>query len=243
MITMTEAALLCVACGQTLPPPETRGRRRKYCDATCRSAARRRRAREEDVNSALTTSGREDKIGAVRDSGQLAAVGEALVALRSAEAGLRDAVDAARDAGSTWSEIGDVLGTTRQAAFQRFGRPVDPRTGEPMKSAILPGSAEKAIAVFVGLACGDWEAVRADFDTRVAQALPDADAVAATWAALAGRYGRYEQQMGEPFTYQLGDFTVVDIPLRFEAGEQIGRVSFNPDGTVAGLFVLPPEAA
>lgn len=41
---------------------------------------------------------------------------------------LRAAVDQARAAGQSWSKIGDVLGTTRQAAFQRFGRPADPGT-------------------------------------------------------------------------------------------------------------------
>ncbi|HEY7225445.1 MAG TPA: DUF3887 domain-containing protein [Micromonosporaceae bacterium] len=171
----------------------------------------------------------------------LAAVTQALASVRAAEARLRDAVDAARDGGHTWSELGDVLGTTRQAAFQRFGRPVDPRTGEPMNASILPGAAEKAVDIFVNLAEGNWEAARRDFDAKVAEALPDAPAVASMWAALAGRYGRYEQRMGEPFAHQLGDYTVVDIPLRFEVGEQVGRVSFNRDGTVAGLFVLPRE--
>ena len=172
----------------------------------------------------------------------LAALERALTAVRDAESQLRDAVDAARDAGCAWSEIGDVLGTTRQAAFQRFGRPVDPRTGEPMNAAILPGATETALAMFVNLAEGNWDAVRRDFDAKVAEALPDAAAVAGTWAALEGRYGRYQQRMGEPYTHQLGDYTVVDVPLQFEVGEQIGRVSFSRDGRVAGLFVLPPEA-
>jgi hypothetical protein len=172
----------------------------------------------------------------------LEVLSRALAAARDAESRLPDAVDAARAAGHTWAEIGDVLGTTRQAAFQRFGRPIDPRTGEPMKAAILPGAADTAVALFVNLAEGNWEAVRGDFDQKVAEALPDAAAVAATWAALAGRYGRYEQRMGQPFTHQLGDYTVVDVPLEFEVGEQVGRVSFSRDGKVAGLFVLPPEA-
>jgi hypothetical protein len=47
----------------------------------------------------------------------------------AAEAALRAAVDGARSAGQTWRDIGQVLGTSRQAAFQRFGHPVDPRTG------------------------------------------------------------------------------------------------------------------
>jgi hypothetical protein len=35
---------------------------------------------------------------------------------------LRDAVQAARDAGDSWTVIGAALDTTRQAAFQRFGK-------------------------------------------------------------------------------------------------------------------------
>ena len=35
------------------------------------------------------------------------------------------AAEKARDAGCTWQEIGDVLGVSRQAAFQRFGKPID----------------------------------------------------------------------------------------------------------------------
>jgi hypothetical protein len=38
---------------------------------------------------------------------------------------LRATVQRARAAGRTWQEIGDLLGTSRQAAFQRFGRPSD----------------------------------------------------------------------------------------------------------------------
>ena len=47
---------------------------------------------------------------------------------RVVEDGMREGGQAARQAGHTWAELGDLLGTTRQAAFQRFGRPLDPRT-------------------------------------------------------------------------------------------------------------------
>jgi hypothetical protein len=50
---------------------------------------------------------------------------------RVVEDGMREAVQQARRAGHTWAELGELLGTTRQAAFQRFGRPLDPRTGVP----------------------------------------------------------------------------------------------------------------
>jgi hypothetical protein len=174
-------------------------------------------------------------------SDSLTTLGHALADARAADARLREAVDAARTDGRTWSEIGDVLGTSRQAAFQRFGKPIDPRTGAPMSTDTLPGAVEKAVALFVDLAEGNWETVRRDFDERVTQALPDAAAVAAVWAAVAARYGRWEQGMGEPVTYRLADYTVVDIPLRFEVGEQIGRATFSQDGKVAGIFVLAPE--
>ena len=42
--------------------------------------------------------------------------------IADAEAELRDAVKAARDAGDSWSVIAAVLDTSRQAAQQRFGR-------------------------------------------------------------------------------------------------------------------------
>ena len=38
-----------------------------------------------------------------------------------AEQDLRNAVQAARDAGDSWTVIGAALDTSRQAAFQRFG--------------------------------------------------------------------------------------------------------------------------
>lgn len=42
--------------------------------------------------------------------------------LADADSELRSAVEAAREAGYSWTVIGAALDTTRQAAFQRFGR-------------------------------------------------------------------------------------------------------------------------
>ena len=42
--------------------------------------------------------------------------------LANAEQELRDAVAAARAAGDSWAVIGAALDTTRQAAYQRFGK-------------------------------------------------------------------------------------------------------------------------
>jgi hypothetical protein len=55
-------------------------------------------------------------LAAVQVASELAAV---------SAAALRLSVEQARAAGHTWQELGDVLGVSRQAAFQRFGHPVD----------------------------------------------------------------------------------------------------------------------
>lgn len=57
-----------------------------------------------------------------RDGKHLRKIGMALTDVEAAEQRLRGAVADARAAGEPWSLIGMVLGTSRQAAFQRFGR-------------------------------------------------------------------------------------------------------------------------
>jgi len=166
---------------------------------------------------------------------------EALAAARdlSAAAGeaLQQAVDRARAAGHSWREIGNVLGTTRQAAFQRFGHPVDPRTGAPMSTEIPAGLADQAVTIVADLAEGRWEEARRDFNAKMSEAL-DARRLAGAWARMASLVGGYEG-MGEPFAHRIADHTVVEIPLRFEAGEATGRVVFDEDGKVTGLWLRP----
>lgn len=51
----------------------------------------------------------------------LAELSVAAAAFQAARRALDDAVERARGAGASWSEVGQVLGMTRQGAFQRFG--------------------------------------------------------------------------------------------------------------------------
>lgn len=154
---------------------------------------------------------------------------------------LKAAVDRARDAGRTWQEIGDVLGVTRQAAFQRFGHPIDPRTGKPMSVSIRPGAAEHATQLVIDWIANDYPAMSADFNDEVRQKA-SAQTMAAAWASVVGMVGAYEG-MDAPVVRQWGDYTVVDIPLRFEAGEMNARVTYDTSGKVAGVFILDPKAA
>ena len=109
-----------------------------------------------------------------------------------------------------------------------------------MSKAVLPGAGDRAIALFSDWVAGKYDDVAAaNFDATMTAELP-VDKIAAAWAQITGMVGTY-QRMGEPFVRQLGDYTVVDVPMEFEASEMKGRVAFNTDGQVSGLFILNPD--
>ena len=225
-----DAQTHCRNCGKPLLEKKTKGRVRLYCDATCRSAARRGRA---SVKEKLTASGRQEMVdGGERDP--LTAVIAAHDTVRAAEQRLRRAVRAARAAGETWEVIGETLGTTRQAAYQRFGRPSE---GAAAGSAPLPGAAERTVRVLVDLSERRWQAVAGQFTPRMAAAV-DVAKLAGTWAELTDSIGRYEG-IGAAFTRRIGRHTVVDVAVRCEAGEATLRVAYDDAGAIAGLFLLP----
>jgi hypothetical protein len=174
-----------------------------------------------------TTGSELDLVSAARELADMAA------------AALRASVAAARDAGRTWQEIGDLLGVSRQAAFQRFGRPADPRTGAEMSASLLPGAGQNAANLIAAWSDARYAEVVAQFDATMTQRLPAAG-LGAAWAQVIGTVGEY-RGMGEPVVHQAGDYTVADVPLWFEAGEMKGRVAYDADGRVAGLFVVKPD--
>jgi hypothetical protein len=254
----------CQACGRALPPQEGKGRRRLYCDARCRSTARRKRARKEHfVKQGLTANHRHEYLD-ITDSksspddlvaaraldaarhlaGELShpssphgAVAAARELSAAAETALQAAVDRARAAGQSWRDIGEVLGTTRQAAFQRFGHPIDPRTGGPMSREIPPDAADRAVAIFDWHNQGRWQEILDELDDAM-RARHDPAVLSRGWATMAGMFGRLERT-GEPFARRAGDDAVVDVPLHFEAGDAKGIVRFSGDGKIAGMAIRP----
>lgn len=71
------------------------------------------------------TTGLEDLDPAVtpaQDATHFRNIRAARAKLEQAKADLREAVDQAHAAGDSWTIIGAALETTRQAAYQRFGR-------------------------------------------------------------------------------------------------------------------------
>lgn len=61
----------------------------------------------------------------LRDASHFRRIIEAKKGLEAADRELRDAVAAARDAGDSWTVIGAAMGTTKQAAFQRFSKDIE----------------------------------------------------------------------------------------------------------------------
>lgn len=152
-------------------------------------------------------------------------------------------VQQAREAGHTWQEIGGLLGVTRQAAFQRFGKPIDPRTGAPMdKTVTMTDAAERATRILADVLDGRMEEARMSFNTQVLDAFTD-EVRGDGLATVAGLVGAFQGFGGDkPFVRRIGDHTVVDVPLRYEAGDMKGRVAFDFDEKVAGLLILAPDA-
>ncbi|WP_159233282.1 DUF3887 domain-containing protein [Mycolicibacterium vanbaalenii] len=158
-----------------------------------------------------------------------------------AEALMAAAVQQAREAGRTWQDIGQVLGVSRQAAFQRYGKPIDPRNGEVMNTRPLPDAIELARAVIDDHAHGRWPAITERFDETMRAGLTE-EGLAEAWAYLAGMAGAYESH-GDTDAVRAGDFTITNTPLTFEAGDFVARVTFRDDRTIAGLYILNPDAA
>jgi hypothetical protein len=173
--------------------------------------------------------------------GSADSAGNAVAAARdlsaAAEAALQAAVDRARASGQSWREIGDALGTSRQAAFQRFGHPIDPRTGEPMTRTIPPGTVEQVTRFLTRFTEGRWEETLTDFDDFM-RSRHDPARLANGWAHLIGLFGSY-QGMGEVSPVSAGDSIVADVLLHFEAGEAMVWVRFDRDGKVSGLRLHP----
>jgi hypothetical protein len=62
--------------------------------------------------------------------------------------------------------------------------------------------------------------------------------LASGWSQMTGMFGSFEG-LGEVAPVAVGDSTVVDVVLRFEAGEAMVWVRFDHDGRVSGLRLHP----
>jgi Protein of unknown function (DUF3887) len=108
-----------------------------------------------------------------------------------------------------------------------------------MTQDVPPGREDKARALFGDLIAGRWEQAHQELDVSM-RGHADAERIARGWTHVANPAGNFER-MGAPSARQSGDYTVMDVPLTFRAGEAIGRVVLNRDGKVAGLSLEYPH--
>ena len=132
------------------------------------------------------------------------------------------AVRQAQDAGYLWSDIQQVLGRG----------PATPA---------LPQADELARTVIDDLAHSRWSDISARFDAIMRDGLSEEE-LAAGWAQITGSVGSY-QSHGETASARTGDVTTTNTPLHFEAGNFVARIAFRDDHTIAGLYILNPDAA
>jgi dienelactone hydrolase len=92
------------------------------------------------------------------------------------------------------------------------------------------------------LTAGDYAAAAADFDAKMAAALP-ADKLKATWESVLAQIGPFQEMLPARVESQ-GSFLTVITPLRFEKMSLDASVTVDPaTGKVGGLFFAPGKPA
>jgi hypothetical protein len=178
-------------------------------------------------------------------------VRSAATALGLAEQALADSVHRAHAAGHSWAAIGSVLGTSRQAAFKRFGAVRDPATGRPVARTVLSGVAATTERVFGLLEAGRYDELRALMPDDVARVLTR-DVLLGAWTraiADTGHLVRCEDTVvelagGEPVVGSDVLGTAVGVTtLVCEAGEWQGRVAIGSGHRLLGVLVVAPGSS
>ena len=164
---------------------------------------------------------------------------------------LDEAVRAARASGRTWADVGRVLGTSRQAAFKRFGSIRDPRTGAAMSPTTTTEVAALTERAFGLVDAGAYDDLAALMTAPTAAALTR-EVVLDTWAAVAGATGNLVRCTGTRVELPDGSTVaegeqvvgnvVAETTLECEDGSWRGRVAYDGDRRVIGLLVVPPDA-
>lgn len=167
--------------------------------------------------------------------------------LRGSHARLSELVSIARAQGVSWQAIGDALGVSRQAAFKRFSTD----QGETMTEPTTDLSARTS-SVFAQLDAGDYDAVRADMTYACGRALTKRKLMG-VWDEVRSASGRLEECVDATVrtadgstavsrfaNRHLSTGAIVQVTLRHEATDWIGRVAYNGSGKITGIIIAPP---
>jgi hypothetical protein len=104
----------------------------------------------------------------------------------------------------------------------------------------MPDAIDRARALFGDFTEGRWEQARGKLHQDI-HGHPDVvGAIADAWARPDSPGGGLKG-VGQLSARQFGDYTLVELPLTFKAGEGLGRVALDEQGKVAGLSVQYPR--
>jgi hypothetical protein len=107
----------------------------------------------------------------------------------------------------------------------------------PAARGRLPGQARALFGDFIE---GRWEQARRKLHEDMRGHVDIVGRIADGWADPASPVGG-SRRLGAPSTRQFGDYTVVELPLTFNAGEGLGRVALDQEGKVDGLSMQRPR--
>jgi Protein of unknown function (DUF3887) len=111
----------------------------------------------------------------------------------------------------------------------------------PGVSPTRPGPfASQADQVVADLAAGNFAAVEAMEDATLKAALP-LPALQKAWTAYQDQLGSYRSH-GAPVSVRVGQLDVERVPVTMAHGQGEVRISFQPAGMIAGLFLLKAGA-
>lgn len=181
-------------------------------------------------------------------SGEVLVIRQADELVRRSRERLQELVSTARSNDVSWQEIGGALGVSRQAAFKRFGTRDE---GEIMEASVANLS-DRTIEVFRHLDAGDYEAVRAHMTYACGRALTKRKLLG-VWGQVRSETGRLDvcvdptvqtadgsSPLSKFANRHLSAGAIVQVTLRHEAGEWIGRVAYNGSGKITGILIAPP---
>jgi hypothetical protein len=105
---------------------------------------------------------------------------------------------------------------------------------------VPPDAIDRARELFGDVTAGRWQQVRGKLHQDM-RGHPDVvGRIADAWAHTATPAGGFKR-VGEPSARQFGDYTLVEVPVTFNAGQGLGRVALDREGRVAGLSVQYPR--
>ncbi|GAB3567802.1 DUF3887 domain-containing protein [Spelaeicoccus albus] len=140
---------------------------------------------------------------------------------------------------------------TRQAAFKRFGKPIDPVSGAEIARRSVAAVIDVTEQVMQLMSQGDYRRVHGLMEPRTREELP-ASLLSETWQKVLSEVGTL--QACRNTRAELPDGTLIEVDeeilggvvigqtiLECEAGEIVGRVAVNDRLSVVGVLLVPTD--